>query len=232
MALLTDIEISEAMQRGEIGIEPFDEDCLKGSSYDLRLGKNAIISKSITLEELKIKIDKEEVKPINVEREESITIPGGAFALVSSFECVTLSNAFAGHIGMRTYYVRKGLALLSGLQIDPGWDAPLIFGLANLSPRSITLEFKDTLCTIEIHRLNREVGRSYDGRYMKDQREGRIPTSDKDYLRTIETMSVSDLTRALIDLSSSISSLGKWVQGFWFGIGILILLAVFDLIRN
>lgn len=231
MALLTDVEIKEAMERGDIDITPFDEEkCLKGSSYDLRLGKRGIISRAVTLEQLKAKIQAEEVKEINIEKEESISIPGGAFALISSLEKVKLSKMYAGHIGMRSYYVRKGLALLSGLQIDPGWDAPLVLGVANLSPRTITLDYGDDLCTIEIHRLNREAGKSYEGTYMLEQREGRIPTADKDYLRTIETMSVTELTRALIDLSSSVESMGKWVRGFWAGIGILIALAVVNLI--
>ena len=131
---------------------------------------------------------------------------------------------------MRSYYVRKGLALLSGLQIDPGWDGNLILGLANLSPRTITLDYKDELCTIEIHRLNREVGKVYNGVYMADQREGRIPTADKDYLRTIETMSVTDLTKALIDLSSSVEGIGKQFRGFWVGIGVVVLIAVLSFI--
>ncbi len=231
MALLADIEIKEAMQRGEIEIDPFDEEkCLRSSSYDMRLGKRGIVSRSITLEELKGKIQREEIKEINIEKDESISIPGGAFALVNTLERIKLSEIYAGHIGMRSYYVRKGLSLLSGLQIDPGWNAPLVLGLANLSPRTITLDHGDQLCTIEIHKLNREVGKKYAGVYMAEQREGRIPTSDKDYLRTIETMSVTDLTKALVDLSSSIEIMGKWVRGFWIGFGILILLAIISII--
>ena len=230
MPLLTDIEIKEAIENKEIEIDPFDEGkCLKGTSYDLRLGKKGIISKSLTLEQLKAKIQGEEVKEINIEKEVSISIPGGAFALVNTLEKIKLSPMHAGHIGMRSYYARKGLALLSGLQIDPGWDAHLVLGLANLSPRNITLDFSDFLCTIEIHKLNREADKVYAGPYMAEQREGRIPTADKDYLRTIETMSVTDLTRALIDLSSSIESIGKWVRHFWYGIGIIIALAVLSL---
>lgn len=231
MALLTDLEIKEARERGEIDIVPFDEEkCLQGSSYDLRVGRRGIVSKSITLDQLKSKIEAEEIKEINIEREESITIPGGAFALINTLERIKLSDKHAGHIGMRSYYVRKGLALLSGLQIDPGWDAPLVLGLANLSPRNITLDYGDFLCSIEIHQLNREVGKKYEGRYMAEQREDRIPTADKDYLRTIETMSVTDLTRALIDLSASIESMGKWIHGFWIGFGVLIVLALVSLI--
>lgn len=233
MALLTDIEIKEAIQSGEIEIDPLDEEkCLQGSSYDMRLGKRGIVTRSVTLEDLKGKIQREEIKEINIEKEESINIPGGSFALVSTLERIKLSKLYAGHIGMRSYYVRKGLALLSGIQIDPGWDAPLILGLANLSPRTVTVDFGDEICTIEIHRLNREAGKNYEGIYMADQREGRIPSADKDYLRTIETMSVTDLTRALIDLSASVENVGRLVRNFWLGIGVLILLAVLSFIMQ
>lgn len=230
MSLLTDVEIKEAMKKGEVSIEPFDEKCLQPASYDVRLGKRGIITKTMSLEELKGKIQKEEVKEINIEKEESITIPGGAFALVTSLESIKLATNLAAHIGMRSYYTRKGLVILSGLQIDPGWAGILVLGLGNLSPRSLTLDYQDEICTIEIHRLNREAEKQYIGTYMAEQREGRIPSSDKDYLRTIETMSVSDLTKALIDLSRNVSSLGSWVRGFWIGFGVIILLAIVTII--
>ncbi len=230
MALLTDIELRDALKTEDLEIDPFDEESLQAASYDMRLGNRALITKTVSLEELKGKIQKEEVKEINVEKEESLTVPGGAFALVSTLERIKLPNNYAGHIGMRTYYTRKGLSILSGLQIDPGWDGVLVLGLANLSPRSITLDYKDKLCTIEIHKLNRPVEKPYQGKFMAEQREGRIPVSDKDYLRTIETMSVSDLTKALIDLSQNVGTLGNWVKGFWVGFGIVIILAIITII--
>ena len=233
MALLTDGEIKEAIEKGDLEIDPFDEEhCLQPASYDIRLGKKAIVTKSVSLEELKGKVQKEEVKELNVEKEESITIPGGAFGLVSTLERIRLGNNYAAHIGMRTYYTRKGLVILSGLQIDPKWDGVLVLGVANLSPRSITLDYGDPLCTIEIHRLNRATDKNYGGLYMAAQREGRIPSADKDYLRTIETMSVSDLTKALIDLSQSVSDVGKWVRGFWIGFAIIIILAILSIVTR
>ena len=136
MAILTDGEIKEAIRTGELEIDPFDEEHgLQPARYDMKLGKRAIITKSVSLEELKGKIQKEEVKEVNVEKEESITIPGGAFALVSTLERIRLAGNYAGHIGMRTYYTRTGRVILSGLQIDPKWAGVLGLGLANLSPR-------------------------------------------------------------------------------------------------
>jgi len=223
MALMVDNEIKEAMERNDITIEPFDEKQLQPATYDMRLGKKAIISKIVTLEELKDQITKDETKEINTEKEGSIRIPGGAFALVTTLERVKLGKIYAGHIGMSTYYVRKGLNLLSGLQIDPGWDGVLILGLVNVSPRSITMDYQDTICSIEIHRLNVEPEKVYSSSYMEDQREGKIPKADKDYLRTIETMSVSELTGALVNMSRSVDRLGRYMWYFWIPVGLTFL---------
>lgn len=232
MALLTDIELEDAIQKGEISIEPFEKKQLKGASYDFRLGDRAIVSRTLTLEELKRKVQTEEVKEIGLRKERSLRIPGGAFALVTTLERIRLGKNYAGHIGMRTYYVRKGLLLLSGLQIDPGWDAHLILGLANVSPRSIYIDHGDSICSVEVHRLHVEAGKTYEGPYMAEQREGKIPTSDKDYLRTIETMSVSDLTQAMYEMSTNISNLTRAFWYFWIPVGLTFLAVIIGLLTR
>jgi len=226
MSLLSQGEIREALQHGGLGIEPFRENNLQAASYDVRLGKRAIITKSLSLAELKDRVADNTVPELDVETERSITIPGGGFALVTTLERITTDGSHVGHIGMKTYYVRKGLTLLSGLQIDPWWDAPLVVGLANVSPRSITLEYEDDLCTIELHRLNEAVPKRIPSGYMTEQREGRIPRSDRDYLRTIETMSVSDLTQALLRLSTNVEGLSRQFKGFWIGFATVIIMTL------
>lgn len=225
MALLTDNEMKQAMKDGGIEIDPFNDKQLQSATYDMRLGKRAIVSKTVTLEELEKQVSRDEAKEIEVEREGSIRIPGGAFALVTTLERVKFGKMYAGHIGMSTYYVRKGLSLLSGLQIDPGWDGVLILGLANVSPRSITIDYQDDICSIEIHRLNVEPDKVYRGAYIEDQREGKIPKQDKDYLRTIETMSVSELTGALVNMSRSVDQLSRDMRYFWIPVGLTFLAA-------
>ena len=226
MALMTDNEIKQAMEKGDIEIEPFNEKQLQPATYDMRLGKRAIVSKTVTLKELKEQITKEEAKEIDITKEGSIRIPGGAFALVTTLERIKLNKLYAGHIGMSTYYVRKGLSLLSGLQIDPAWDGVLILGLVNVSPRSITIDYQDTICSIEIHRLSVEPDKVYSGLYMEAQREGKIPKEDRDYLRTIETMSVSELTGALVNMSRSVDQLSRSMRYFWIPVSLTFLAAV------
>lgn len=214
MSILTDSEIRQAVRSKEINIEPFDETTsLQPASYDLRVGETAIVAKSVTLDQLE-KTVKEEVAPeINLKDRRTISVPAGGFALITSLEKVRLSSSFAAHIGIRSYYTRKGLALLSGLQIDPGFEGYLVLGLANLSPRTIGIDYMDPLCTIEIHRLAMPAERPYEGQYAGEQATPSIPRADKDYLRTIETMSVSDLTQALLTLSRNVQNLSRQFFG-------------------
>ena len=43
MTVLSDTEIESRIQRGDLGINPFDLACLNGAGYDLRLGSELII---------------------------------------------------------------------------------------------------------------------------------------------------------------------------------------------
>jgi deoxycytidine triphosphate deaminase len=235
MALMTDAEIRQAVESGEISIEPFDATVsLQPASYDLKVGDTAIVAKSVKLEELETRL-KEEVAPeIDLKQRRTISVPAGGFALVTTLERVSLSKSFAAHIGIRSYYTRKGLALLSGLQIDPGFSGYLVLGLANLSPRSIGIDYADPLCTIEIHRLASPAEKAYDGKYALEQREPRIPAADKDYLRTIETMSVSDITQALLTLSRNVQNVGEQLNRLWYmfiaTFGAAVLAAIFSIV--
>jgi len=187
------------------------------------LGKRAIVSKSMTLDALKKAVT--ETEELDVQSKGNLVIPAGAFVLFSTLERIRLSSRYAGHIGMRSYYTRKGLNVLSGLQIDPGFSGVLVLGAVNLSPRSIEIPYAEPICTIEIVRLNSEAAAAYCGTVMDAQKEGKIPAADRDYLRTIETMSVGDLTQSLITLSNNVSSLRNYIVYSWVTI-VLTLVAV------
>jgi len=216
--ILTDNEIKTARRKKEIVLEPFSKECLQPASYDMRLGKYAIISKTVTLEELHREVESGDIKEIDVEKNGSVIIPPGAFVLLTTLEKIKLTKRYAGHIGMRSYYTRKGLVLLSGIQIDPGFEGHLVLGACNLSPRSLEISYGDPICTIEIHKLSKEASKAYYSDAMAQQKKGKIPRADKDYLRTIETMSISDLTTALTILSRNVNELRRNIWYLWIPI--------------
>jgi dCTP deaminase len=226
VTLMTDTEIRDAITSGAIAIGPLGDEQLQPASYDLRLGDRAIVTKSVDIEKLRERVESEAAPEIDVAKKGSLTIPAGAFALVVTKERVTLSAEYAGHLGLRNFYARKGLLLLAGLQVDPGFDGYLVLGLANLSPRAVHLRHEESVATLELHHLARAAATAYSGTYADQQVKGFIPHADVDYLRTIETLSVSDLTRALLRLSDSVAALSRDVRKVYLPIALAILVAV------
>ncbi len=194
--LLIDSEIRASILNKSIIMENYTEEQLQASSYDMRVGNRAMLSGN--------------EKEIDVRSEKGIIIRPGCFAIITTFENITMPNNIAGHIGVKSYYTRKGLILLAGLQIDPGFSGVLVLGIYNASPRNLTLDYLAPFCTIEFHRLSGPVERPYANSY--EQKKGEIPRVDKDYLRTIETQSLSELSENLRTLTVSVSSLTKMTR--------------------
>jgi dCTP deaminase len=225
VALLTDTQIRDALESGEVVLEPLSDESLQPASYDLRLGERAIVTKSVDIEKVRENVENEAAPELDVARAGSMAIPAGAFALVVTRERVHLSPRHAGHIGLRSYFARKGLLLLAGLQVDPGFRGHLVLGLANVSPRSVYLHYEEPIATLEIHQLTAAASHAYAGAYSGRQDSPHIPRADADYLRTIETLSVSDLTRSLLRLSDNVAKLSRDVRILWLPLGLAVVTA-------
>ena len=93
--LMTDGEIKESLatQKG-LRIRNFAESSLQAASYDMRIGSKLLISNAETEIDLSTKL--------------GATLPPGVFTLVTTHESVELPDTIAGHIGVKSYYTRKG----------------------------------------------------------------------------------------------------------------------------
>lgn len=196
--VLTDSEIKEAMKNGEIKIDNYEEEMLQSASYDMRVGEKALISGN-------------EVE-INLNVRGSISLKAGEFALVTTRENVTLANNIVGHIGLKSYYVRKGIVVLAGLQIDPGFSGVLVLGVYNASSRSISLDYLNSICTVEFHRLTKSVEVPFSRQDLKEQKLGTIPKVDRDYLKTLETQSLSEVSESVRQLSMNVSHMASLIN--------------------
>jgi hypothetical protein len=132
-------------------------------------------------------------------------LKAGAFALMTTLERICLSKEIAAHIGMKSYYVRKGLVLLAGLQVDPGFDGHLVLGMYNASPRTITLDYQGYICSVDFYHLAVPASRAF--QTPEEFQTGTIPRVDKDYLRTLETQTLSDMSESVRQLSASVHTL-------------------------
>ncbi len=188
-------QIKRAIEEDFLTISDFSEDCLQPASYNFRLGNEAITSS---------RREKEDPS-----RKGLFTIPAGDFALVKTFEHVKLSPSAAGHIGLRSHYSKKGLDILAGPQIDPGFDGYLVLGLTNLSPRDITIPYKGEFCTVEFYGFSEPVSKPYVGEY---QGQPGIMPRDLELLVDSQGMTFGEVIRSLGSLSANVSDLSRWVK--------------------
>ena len=202
--LMTDNDIQQALKNKTLEITNMGDDSFKSLAYVARLGKRALIGG--------------QKKEINLNNDNSITLNAGDFVLFNTEESFKLSNKIAGHIGMSSYYARKGLILLAGMHIDPEWEGHLVLGAYNASPREIVLDYLSNIIVIEFHQLTRAP--AITAKKNAEQRKGLLPKIDKDFLRTLETQSLSELGKEIRALTISVSSLDKDMKAFKWVIGV------------
>jgi hypothetical protein len=77
-----------------------------------------------------------------------------------------------------------------------------VIGLYNASPRGLTIEYLAPFCTVEFHRLACPAQSPF--KPGPGQKQGSIPRADKDYLRTLETENLSQMSQSLRALSTTV----------------------------
>lgn len=204
--LMTDNDIRKAIKDNALEITNLNEDSFKSLAYVARLGERALVGGA-----------EEEIK---VNNQGGVALKAGDFVLFNTAEKFKLSDRIAGHIGTTSYYARKGLVLLAGMHVHPEWDGHLVLGAYNASPRDIVLDYLSPLIAIEFHQLSSVP--HVTAKKNLEQQKGLLPRVDKDFLRTMETQSLSQVSEELRKLAISSSNMQKemrimqWVMGIGF----------------
>jgi dCTP deaminase len=223
--ILSHDKIIEASANKQLIIEPFEEKQVQSASYDLRIGPQGA-----TTTHRKI---------ISIDTEAFITLEPGDMGVISSYEILKFDALHLARIGLRSKYARKGLHVTTGLQIDPGFEGRLFFGVINLTPKAVTLPFKDDFLSIEIHKLDTPTSKPYKGPHLNKIELG---PEDIEHIVDGKGYALSDVITSLQSLSVNVGKLTtdvrriaseakflKWILPFGFGIitVMISLLAVF-----
>lgn len=224
--ILSHNDISKSVLTKGIEITPFDEKQVQPATYDLRVGMYGATTSG------KAKV--------NIEKTGYLLLEPGDFAVVEVLEELKLTTAYAARIGLRSKYARKGLIATTGTQIDPGYEGRLIIGVTNLTPRAITLPYKDDFVSVEFHKLENPATFSYDGPYQSKMGIGAeeieaIVESDgmalSEVLTTLRSLSlnVGTLTHDVTRMTSDLKSF-KWFIGILVAV-LTLLLTIFQFIK-
>ncbi len=210
--ILTDRQIREACKRGEILIQPFVEEQVQGATYDLRVGEQGATTTSKKL--------------VNIKENGFLLLQPGDFGVVTVLEEIRLGSQFVGRFGLRSKYARKGLIATTGPQIDPGYHGRLLVGVTNLTPKPISLPYKDDFVSVEIHRLEEPASNCYSGPY-QDKME--LGPDEIEFITETEGMALSEVLTTLRSLSANVGTLARemkfleWMIPLIIGVGIAVI---------
>jgi dCTP deaminase len=188
--ILTDRQIQEAVAKGDIHIEPFDKGQVQAASYDLRVGEQGATTSA--------------KKKINIKQDGYILLAPGDFGVVCVLEEIKLGPQYAARFGLRSKYARKGIIATTGPQIDPGFHGRLIVGMTNLTPKPVSLPYKDDLLTVEFHRLEEPAQKPYSGPY---QGRMELGAEEIEFITESEGMALSEVLNTLRSLSANVGTL-------------------------
>ncbi len=141
--VLSDSQIKELMEKGELAIDGFREENLTPNGYDL------------TVDEIVVEEGKPQTKGNAVVRKES-------WFAVSTKEYVEFPSDVVGELWIRTSWARKGVISSFGM-IDAGFEGNLTLSSFN-SYKEIEIPIGDTFAQLVFHPLDKKSERSYSER--------------------------------------------------------------------
>lgn len=194
MTILSDTKLREAISKGEIQITPPPEN-IEPASIDLSVGSEAFVASG------------EEITKLL--QGKLLILPAGEMALVITREKLKLGPKIAGHMGLRSYFTRKGLVLLAGPQIDPGFEGTLHVAICNLSPTEISLSYGESFCTVEFHELSIDAQQPYKGDYQKQKG---ITSQEVADIRQRRGYALSEVIKNMQTIAQDIGSLKESVE--------------------
>ena len=161
---LSDIDIKEAIKKGEIVIEPLNEENIGPASVDLTLGRDYLIS------------DYHKGPPVIVfgeeliyERREGdvITIPPQEFVLATTNEYIKIANNIVARVEGRSSIGRIGLFIQNAGWVDPGFEGNLTLELYNANRLPIKLKVGMRICQLNFAYTKTPAENPYEGKYKK-----------------------------------------------------------------
>jgi dCTP deaminase len=207
--MLADKEILQAINAGELVIDPFDEGSLQPASYDFRLGSGAFLSSTR--------------EKIDVSEKGLVVIEPGDFAVFETRERVEFSAQTAALLGLRSEYARQGLLMLSGPQIDPGFRGVLVIRVVNLAPKRVGLSYEAPFLSAQFFRLAVPVQHPYEGRR---QDQAGIAAQDIQELLETEAPTLGEMMKTLSGLALVVSELRGSVNRLAWVIPLIITIGI------
>jgi len=155
--VLSVVDIIDEVDRGNLTIEPYDEDNVEPASVDLRLGEDHKLVKSIG------SIDLDDENKIVYENMDShLVIPPDSLILSTTLERVEIPDDLVGRVLGRSSLGRLGVSVhQTAGYIDPGFKGQITLELINEGPVPVTISPGQRVCQIVFEYLSSPAAEPY-----------------------------------------------------------------------
>ena len=147
--VLSDVDILQCIDKKEIILHNFDKHNLQPASYDLCAGEFVINEEGL----------------LNLKERNYIKIPRGSTIVIYPTEKIELGLSIVARFGLRSKFARRGLMLLSGIQIDPGFQGVLSCTLYNSGSSEVIISYNEAFASVEFVQLKTVASKGYNGQY-------------------------------------------------------------------
>jgi dCTP deaminase len=182
--ILSDRDISEAIDAGRIGIDPYDSADLQPASVDLHVDRYFRIFNNHRYAFIDVKKDMDELTElVDVKPDEPFILHPGEFVLGSTAEFISLANDLVARLEGKSSLGRLGLLIHSTAGfVDSGWEGHLTLELSNVANLPITIYPGMKIGQISFFQLSSPAENPYGSSKVGSKYQGqRGPTASRYY---------------------------------------------------
>ena len=182
--ILSDRDILECIESGEVGIEPFDRADVQPSSVDLHVDRFFRTFHNARHPYIDVRKPMDDLTElVEVEEEEAFILHPGEFVLGSTRELVRLPHDLVARLEGKSSLGRLGLLIHSTAgYVDPGFEGHLTLELSNVANLPITIYPNMKIGQISFFRLSSRAENPYGSDKVRSKYQGqRGPTPSRYY---------------------------------------------------
>jgi dCTP deaminase len=182
--VLSDVSIFQAIDQGEIEIDPFEKDNVQPSSVDLRVDGLFRVFRNDTTPYIDPKLPQEDLTElVEIQDDGAFILHPGEFVLGSTLERVAIGRSLVARLEGKSSLGRLGLLIHSTAGfIDPGWDGHITLELSNVANLPIAIYPGMKIGQISFLEMSRPASVGYGSEIGSKYKGQRGPTPSKYFL--------------------------------------------------
>lgn len=159
--ILSDGEIKELLEKGELSISPLSENQIQPASVDITLGNTFSVIKDNPEGVLHPNRNNEYIKCVT---DKYVLLPG-QFVLATTREYISLPNNLTAFVEGRSSWGRLGLFVQNAGWVDPGFEGEITLELFNANRCAIELSEGLRIGQLVFARMEKAAMNPYGGKY-------------------------------------------------------------------